>query len=58
MNNSKIFFWFKRNIKKKIVKMNGTSVDIVWEPGQLSSLECWDYSIELDCLRGPEGKNF
>ena len=33
-----------------------TSVDIVWEPPtQLSSLDCWDYSIELDCLRGPEG---
>lgn len=29
------------------------------EPGdispQLSSLDCWDYSIELECLRGPEG---
>ncbi|KAG8297363.1 hypothetical protein J6590_037595 [Homalodisca vitripennis] len=20
-----------------------------------SSLECWDYSIELECLRGPQG---
>lgn len=22
---------------------------------RLNSLECWDYSIELDCLKGPEG---
>lgn len=22
---------------------------------QLSSLNCWDYTIELDCLKGPEG---
>ena len=27
-------------------------------PGSLSrlnSMDCWDYSIELDCLKGPEG---
>ncbi|KAK0094803.1 hypothetical protein PV326_009961 [Microctonus aethiopoides] len=35
--------------------MNGSTVDVVWEPTtQLSSLECWDYSIELACLKGPE----
>lgn len=22
---------------------------------RLNSMECWDYSIELDCLKGPEG---
>lgn len=22
----------------------------------LSSLECWDYSVELECLRGPDGR--
>lgn len=22
---------------------------------RLNSLDCWDYSIELDCLKGPEG---
>lgn len=22
---------------------------------RLSSMDCWDYSIELDCLKGPEG---
>lgn len=22
---------------------------------RLSSLDCWDYTIELECLRGPEG---
>lgn len=22
----------------------------------LNSLDCWDYSIELECLKGPEGK--
>lgn len=37
-------------------KMSGQSVDVVWEPPQLSSLDCWDYSIELACLQGPEGK--
>lgn len=21
----------------------------------LSSLDCWDYTIELECLRGPQG---
>ncbi|KAK0174444.1 hypothetical protein PV327_010213 [Microctonus hyperodae] len=37
------------------MKMNGSTVDVVWEPTtQLSSLECWDYSIELACLKGPE----
>ena len=24
----------------------------------LNSLECWDYSVELECLRGPDGKFF
>lgn len=23
---------------------------------RLNSMECWDYTIELECLRGPEGK--
>lgn len=23
-----------------------------------NSLECWDYSVELECLRGSEGKLF
>lgn len=22
---------------------------------RLNSMDCWDYSIELDCLKGPEG---
>ena len=22
----------------------------------LNSLECWDYSVELECLNGPDGK--
>lgn len=36
--------------------MNGPSVDVVWDPAtQLSSLDCWDYSVELACLQGPEG---
>lgn len=21
----------------------------------LASLDCWDYTIELECLRGPQG---
>lgn len=25
---------------------------------RLNSMECWDYTIELECLRGPEGKGF
>lgn len=25
---------------------------------RLNSLDCWDYSIELDCLKGPEGFSF
>lgn len=25
---------------------------------QLSNLDCWDYTIELDCLKGPEGALF
>ncbi|XP_033226706.1 uncharacterized protein LOC117179141 isoform X2 [Belonocnema kinseyi] len=37
------------------MKMNGSSVDVVWDPQtQMSSLDCWDYSIELACLQGPE----
>ena len=24
----------------------------------LNSLECWDYSVELECLSGPDGKAF
>lgn len=24
----------------------------------LNSLECWDYSVELECLRGPDGEGF
>ena len=24
----------------------------------MNSLECWDYSVELECLQGPEGKYF
>lgn len=37
--------------------MNGSSVDVVWDPQtQMSSLDCWDYSIELACLQGPEGR--
>ena len=24
----------------------------------LNSLECWDYSVELECLRGPDGMCF
>lgn len=23
----------------------------------LASLDCWDYTIELECLRGPQGIN-
>lgn len=22
---------------------------------RLSSMDCWDYTIELECLKGPEG---
>ena len=32
------------------------SLEFVWDPAtQVSSLEYWDYSIELDCLREPQG---
>ncbi len=24
----------------------------------LSSLDCWDYSLELECLREPSGRTF
>ncbi|XP_029033076.2 cerebellar degeneration-related protein 2 isoform X1 [Osmia bicornis bicornis] len=35
--------------------MSGPSVDVVWDPQtQMNSLDCWDYSIELSCLQGPE----
>ncbi|XP_035723444.1 uncharacterized protein LOC118442208 isoform X2 [Vespa mandarinia] len=35
--------------------MSGPSVDVVWDPQtQMNSLDCWDYSIELACLQGPE----
>lgn len=31
----------------------------VWDrtPGvsRMNSIECWDYTIELECLQGPEG---
>jgi len=31
----------------------------IWETAapisRLNSLDCWDYTIELECLRGPEG---
>lgn len=40
------------------MKMSGSSVDVVWDPQtqtQLSSLDYWDYSVELACLQGPEG---
>ncbi|XP_011311939.1 uncharacterized protein centrocortin isoform X2 [Fopius arisanus] len=38
-----------------MIIMNGPSVDVVWDPStQMSSLDCWDYSIELACLQGPE----
>lgn len=23
-----------------------------------NSMDCWDYTLELDCLRGPEGYSF
>lgn len=23
---------------------------------RLNSMDCWDYSIELECLKGPEGR--
>lgn len=37
-------------------RMSGPSVDVVWDPQtQMNSLDCWDYSIELSCLQGPEG---
>ncbi|KAI4499028.1 hypothetical protein M0802_005894 [Mischocyttarus mexicanus] len=33
----------------------GPNVDVVWDPQtQMNSLDCWDYSIELACLQGPE----
>jgi hypothetical protein len=25
---------------------------------RLNSLDCWDYTIELECLQGPQGKIF
>lgn len=32
-------------------------MDVVWDPQtQMNSLDCWDYSIELSCLQGPEGR--
>ena len=60
---------FKRGGKKKVEvcsfersrssgagRMSGPSVDVVWDPQtQMNSLDCWDYSIELSCLQGPEG---
>ena len=27
------------------------------EDSVLNSLECWDYSVELECLQGPDGMN-
>lgn len=37
-----------------------SSKDTYWEASpsalpSLPSLDCWDYSIELECLQGPEG---
>ncbi|XP_012275197.1 cerebellar degeneration-related protein 2-like isoform X2 [Orussus abietinus] len=35
--------------------MNGDKYDLVWEPAaQLTSLDYWDYSMELACLQGSE----
>lgn len=45
--------WFRDSGRRK---MSGPSVDVVWEPQtQMNSLDCWDYSIELSCLQGPQG---
>ena len=30
---------------------------LVREDSVLNSLECWDYSVELECLQGPDGMN-
>lgn len=39
------------------MRMNRSSVDVVWDPQtQISSLDYWDYSVELACLQGPEGR--
>ncbi len=39
-----------------LVHQNSTS-GLLRKPGEstLNSLECWDYSVELECLRGPDG---
>ena len=29
---------------------------LVREDSVLNSLECWDYSVELECLQGPDGR--
>lgn len=28
---------------------------LVWDSSGLNSLDLWDYTIELECLQGPEG---
>ena len=56
-----------KNLKNLTVTSSGTSV-VQSAAGRamqnrkaaadstLNSLECWDYSVELECLRGPDGK--
>lgn len=29
-----------------------------WDINGLNSLDLWDYSMELECLRGPQGKKY
>jgi hypothetical protein len=48
-----------------IEKLNGTpqkKLDDIWERkpvmssiSRMNSMECWDYTIELECLNGPQG---
>ena len=33
-----------------------SSVAVKSSESNLNSLECWDYSVELECLQGPNGK--
>ena len=56
-NEEKARVWVDRvGIECGSGKMSGPSVDVVWDPqAQMNSLDCWDYSIELSCLQGPEG---
>ena len=45
--------------KTDIMVMNAKTVDLIWEPlSHFDTHDCWDYSIEFACIKGPEGKRF